>query len=77
MDIIEQPIETGNPSGTGSSVSPELLLDTLAALSDEVAELPALLGLFATGLEAGLAGPPGDQRWQFAPFRTSVPSCKA
>ena len=32
----------------------ELLLDTLVALADEVAELPPPLGLFAAELESGL-----------------------
>ncbi len=40
-----------NPSGT---VSLPGLLDLLAALADEVAELPAPLGLFAAELESGL-----------------------
>ena len=56
MDIIKQRMETGNPSGERSTVDLELLLDTLTAVGDEVAELPPPLGLFATELEAGLAG---------------------
>ena len=55
MQIIEQPIVTGNPSGPDSPVTLELLLDTLTAVGDQVAELPPPLGLFATELEAGLA----------------------
>ena len=52
MDILEQQIETVTPSG---QVTLELLLDTLTAVSDQVAELPAPSGLFAAELEAGLA----------------------
>ena len=52
MHIIEQPTEPSNPK---SPVSLELLLDTLAALSGEIAGLPAPLGLFARELETGLA----------------------
>ena len=51
MESLTQPTEPGNPS---SPVTLELLLDTLAALSGEVAELPAPLGLFAAELESGL-----------------------
>ena len=52
MPIIEQPTETDNPE---SPVSLELLLDTLAALSGEIASLPAPLPLFAAELEAGVS----------------------
>ena len=62
MQIIEQPIETGNPSAPDSPVSLELLLDTLTAVRDQVAELPPPLGLFATELEVGLAGFLGGQQ---------------
>ena len=46
----------GQPSidGEVSPVGLMLLLDTLTAVADEVAELPAPLGLFATELESGL-----------------------
>lgn len=55
MDIIDQTIEIDKPSGPESPVSLELLLDTLAALSREIADLPAPLPLFAAELEAGVA----------------------
>lgn len=56
MDSIKQLVEPGNPSSQESPLSLYLLLDTLAALSDETSALPSPLGLFASELEKGLTG---------------------
>lgn len=55
MGIIDQQNAVDNPVSDESPVTLSLLLDTLAAVADQVAELPPPLGLFATELEAGLA----------------------
>ncbi|MCH7792682.1 MAG: hypothetical protein IID31_10435 [Planctomycetes bacterium] len=56
MQIIEQPIETGNPTGnSGPTISLAGLLDLLDVLESEVGELPSPAPLFAHELERALA----------------------